>query len=325
MFKGASGLSDDARAELLTSFVREGALLAELSEVCSAVCQARDVGSLTAPDGTWLPFMVLEWLDGTALDIVLARERRPRTVKETVKMLSPIATALACAHARGVVHRDVKPGNIILLRQSPERKARCKLIDFGIAKVAREGNATPWKVIERSFTPSYGAPEQFDASYGPTGPWTDVYALALVAVAVICGREPLQGGDVAALRRWSCDPQRRPSPRALGVEVGEDVELVLRRALSVVPGDRFQGMRAFWSALSRAAGQGPATAKQAANVADSPMPLELRRVLPAEVRRPRRNAWRAAVLAATIVSALTTRADSGTPVRPVAREIAPRE
>jgi serine/threonine protein kinase len=240
---------------------------------------------------------------------------RPRTVQQTLTVLSPIAAALACAHARGVVHRDVKPGNIVLLRGTLDGETRCKLVDFGIATVARECESAVSGLVERAFTPCYGAPEQFDPSYGSTGPWTDIYALALVAVEMMCGREPLEGADVAALRRCSCDPQRRPSPRALGVEVGEDVELVLRRALALLPGDRFQDMRVFWAELSRAAARRSAvSARPPIHPMDATTPFDLRRMREVPVRRrARRRSGRAGVLIAVIGLPLALSADSRPP------------
>ncbi len=95
VFKAASSVAADDRAELVASFVREGALLAELSETCSAICQARDVGSLTTTAGEWMPYMVLEWLEGDSLNRVLERDRergaQRRTMPETVRLLTPIA------------------------------------------------------------------------------------------------------------------------------------------------------------------------------------------------------------------------------------------
>ena len=314
VFKGASGLADAARAELRASFVREGALLAELSEMCSAVCQAREVGSLTTEDGAWMPYMVLEWLDGSALDEVLAKDRaqgaRPRTAEEAAKTLAPIAEALACAHARGIVHCDVKPGNIMVLRGAFGGEPHCKLLDFGIAKVTRDGKPAPSDVVERSFTPGYAAPEQFDPSYGATGPWTDIYALALIFVEMVCGREALQGDNVGTLALRSCDPDHRPSPRTLGVDVGDGVDLALRRALALRPEDRFQDIGAFWAELSRAARTVSLTSKRTLSPMETTMPFDLRRVRPAPVRRTRPRTRRSAILIATIAMALAFGAGS---------------
>src|SRR5579864_5794800 len=90
-------LSTPERDGLLESFVREGALLAQLSERSAAICQARDIGTVTAPDGSWVPYMVLEWLEGTTLEAVLTEEKRQgmplRTLSEAVRLLDAPAHA----------------------------------------------------------------------------------------------------------------------------------------------------------------------------------------------------------------------------------------
>lgn len=252
-----------ARAELLASFVREGALLAELSETCAAICQARDIGALTTSDGVRVPYMVLEWLEGESLQAVISRERkmggRRRTIAEVTQLLGSIAQALACAHARGVAHCDIKPGNIIVLGvlgalgADAKDDLRCKLLDFGVAKV--EGQPPPAKshVGRRPFTPAFGAPEQFDDAYGVAGAWTDVFALALTVVELLTGEEALQGHDVWMLAGQACDYARRPTPRTLGVDVGDEVEWVLRKALAVDPAMRFPDVGVFWAELVQAA------------------------------------------------------------------------
>ncbi len=245
----ASETTPEAREAVLASFVREGALLAELSESCAAICQARDIGSMTAPDGTWLLYTVLEWLDGETLEAIMTRERatgtRPRSIEEVMKLIAPIAEALAVAHARDVVHRDVKPSNIMLGSE------HTKLLDFGIAK---SRNIAPDKsgVIEHAYTPAFAAPEQFDPSLGQAGPWTDVFSLALVIVELLSGREALAGEDVVTLAKNACDPEFRPTPRALGVVVTDEVEAVLRNALEVDPLKRTADAGKFWAALVRA-------------------------------------------------------------------------
>jgi serine/threonine protein kinase len=248
-------LAEAARDRLLESFVREGALMMDLSERCAAICQARDVGSTVTASGDWVPYTVLEWLEGETLEAAIGRGARPRPVKEVLELLDPIATALAVAHERGVVHLDVKPGNVFLLTDAGREDARCKLLDFGIAKVVDlAGARTSLDGFgQRSFTPAYGAPEQFSPAYGSTGPWTDVFALALVFVELITGREPLAGDTIAQLAAESCDATRRPTPGALGVAVHGDVERVIARALSVKPADRYPNAGDFWFALCHAA------------------------------------------------------------------------
>ena len=254
----APSLSDEARQQLLASFVDEGRLLMELSERCAAICQARDVSSLTTPRGDWVPYTVLEWLDGECLEVMVRRERaegaRPRTLTAVVELLNPIADALAIAHERGVVHCDVKPGNIFVLSGAAGEAIRTKLLDFGVAQVMRGAAAAPGALVSQSFTPSYGAPEQFSSAYGTTGPWTDVYALGLIVVELLTGREALQGDVVGTLATQSCDPEIRPTARRLGACVSDDVEGVLERALAVRLEDRFRTARELWSALRHALG-----------------------------------------------------------------------
>jgi serine/threonine protein kinase len=255
---------EDVRRHLLEAFVREGALLSELSERCAAICQARDVASLITPSGDWAPYMVLEWLEGETLERRLQRERAhgdpPRHPDEALRLLEPVAEALAVAHDWGIVHRDVKPGNVFVLDESqalrrPHRgpqECRCKLLDFGIARALHELSGGGEAPLDQSFTPAYGAPEQFSFAHGPKGPWSDVYALALVFVELVTGREPLGGGTVADCARRSCDSNVRPTPRGLGAMVSDDVEGVLRRALALGPENRFADAGDFWRALKNA-------------------------------------------------------------------------
>lgn len=233
----APELDREARADLLAAFVREGALLAELSESCSAICQARDVGAFTTADGSWLPYTVLEWIDGQSLETILTRERdsgpRPRNLAQTIALLNPVAEALAHAHAHGVTHCDVKPGNVMVLAPASDGRPRCKLLDFGTADTRARRSRARTSPPRRSFTPAYGAPEQFDPSYGEAGPWTDVYALALIVVELLSGCEAFSGHSVEVLAAQSCDPAQRPTPRALGTDAGDHAERVLLRALDV--------------------------------------------------------------------------------------------
>lgn len=103
-----------------------------------------------------------------------------------------------------------------------------------------------------AFTPSYGAPEQFDKKRGASGPWTDVFALALVYVELASGERALSGDEVLELFRASTDPALRPTLRAHGVEAPAAVERVLARALAVDPADRYADAGAFWDALTEA-------------------------------------------------------------------------
>lgn len=260
VFKALGDLSTADRQKLLDEFIQEGALLADLSARTAAIVQARDIAMLDVGTGAQVPYMVLEWLDGATLEAVFEDEKTrglaPRRIEEIVHLLDPAAEALALAHRKGIAHRDIKPGNIFVLGE-PRREATVKLLDFGIAKVVSDAQKMAGSFAKTagsvtSFTPAYGAPEQFSRTYGATGPWTDVFALALVVVEAVTGREPLDGEDFVQLAVSAGSVERRPTPRTLGASVSDEVETVLARAVSVRPADRWQTAGDFWNALRRA-------------------------------------------------------------------------
>ena len=266
-FNGLSSAPADQRGEFQQAFIQEGALLTELSSQTAAIVQARDVGTYTSPDGQWMPYMVLEWLEGAPLDEILEREARagnPRFgVLEVHALLGQVAAALDVAHGKGIAHRDIKPPNLFVLGgEARSGRAAVKVLDFGVAKMMSDNTHLKAAMAKTgmsvtSFTPQYGAPEQFSRSYGATGPWTDVFALALVAVEMLAGKTALEGDDIVQLGFASGNPQRRPTPRAFGVEVSDGVEAVFQKALAVNPHERYERASEFWAALSEALGVSP--------------------------------------------------------------------
>ncbi len=265
VFKALGDFSEANRQKLLDEFIQEGAILADLSARTAAIVQARDIGMLDTDHGVRIPFMVLEWLEGSTLEAVLADERTRalplRTVAEMVHLLDPASEALALAHRKGVAHRDVKPGNVFVIGDA-RGDATVKLLDFGIAKVATDAQKMAGTFAKTSgqvtsFTPAYGAPEQFSRSHGSTGPWTDVFALALIAVETVAGREPLEGDDFVQLAVASGNADRRPTPRVLGASVSDEVEAVFAKALDVRPSHRWQTAGEFWNALRVAVAMAP--------------------------------------------------------------------
>ncbi len=273
VFRALGDLPAERRDQLVKSFIQEGALLAELSERSAAICQARDVGMLRTAEGREMPYMVLEWLEGRSLEQVIEEEKQrrlpPRTPAETLHILEPAALALALAHKKGIAHRDVKPANIFVIGD-PRGEYTVKILDFGIAKVVQDvqrqaGSFQQTQGVVSSFTPAYGAPEQFSRTYGATGPWTDVFALALIFTELMTNEPPLRGDDLTQLAFCSMDPKRRPTPRAYGFEISDALEAALRRALAVAPDERFRSTGEFWDALRTALAMEPMRAFAAAD------------------------------------------------------------
>ena len=265
VFKALGDFSETDRQKLLDEFVQEGSLLADLSARTAAIVQARDIGMLDLSGGLRVPYMVLEWLEGATLEAVFATERELglplRTPAEVVHFLDPAAEALALAHRKGIAHRDIKPGNVFVLGDA-RGDGTVKLLDFGIAKVVSDaqkmaGSFTKTSGKVTSFTPAYGAPEQFSRTHGATGPWTDVFSLGLIIVEALTGREALEGDDYVQLAVASGNPDRRPTPRTLGAAVSDDVEAVLARAVAVKPTDRWPTAGDFWNAMRQAVAMAP--------------------------------------------------------------------
>ncbi|HEY3257165.1 MAG TPA: bifunctional serine/threonine-protein kinase/formylglycine-generating enzyme family protein [Polyangiaceae bacterium] len=283
LFSGLSSAPEELRESLHQAFIQEGAFLSELCTETASIVQPRDVGAFTAAGGQWLPYMVLEWLDGQNLDQLLMQERslqaRPWQLPEVIALLSQVAMALDIAHAKGIAHRDVKPSNLFLVSARVRAEIRTiKLLDFGVAKLMVKLSHSAALVRTganvTSFTPQYAAPEQFNRELGATGPWTDVYSLALVAVELLAGRSPTEGNDVEALGSAAMNATRRPTPRALGLSVSTEVEDVFARALAVMPAQRYHRAGQFWLELETASGLPMtfATRERASRVGFTPLP-----------------------------------------------------
>ena len=241
------------------SFLEEGRILRRLSRSTAAVVQALDVGAAVAPNGAWTPYLVLEWLRGESLEDHLAKRREQGRAKmslaDAVELLEPAAMAIAAAHDEGIAHRDIQPANFFTT--DVDGLPTMKVLDFGIAKVISD-NASITRAFEQTgqapsmFTPFYGAPEQFNRRFGATGPWTDVFALALVLVEMVSGRSALEGDDATQLYIAATDISMRPTPRFRGVPTSNAVEAVFQRALAVEPKGRYTSARAFWKELQEA-------------------------------------------------------------------------
>ncbi len=261
-------LSSELQAEFLEQFRAEAELLFRLSASIPTVVRPLHIDAVTLDNGMFVPFMALEWLEGETLGAIMERRRdngdAPLGLKKLVRLLTPVARALERAHnfmgpdgPISVVHRDIKPENIFVARVAGEEVV--KILDFGIGKaksVASQvaGRASQTHSALSSFTPAYGAPEQWvPKRYGQSGPWTDVWGLALTMVELLAGRTVIDG-DHAGMMGTVLDQNRRPTPRSEGVEVPDAVEEVFRRALAVDPRERYPDAGKFWNALCSAAG-----------------------------------------------------------------------
>jgi serine/threonine-protein kinase len=235
--------------------------------------------TISSTTNALVPYMVLEWLEGfTLAEQLRARRERGetgRSLAEIVKMLDPVAEAMAFAHSLGVVHRDLNPSNIFAVVQ-PNQPLRLKVMDFGVAKVVSDhamgmGPRAATLGPIRMFTPAYGAPEQFSEAHGQVSPATDVYAFALLIVEMLTDRSPIEGEHLGEYFDRATDPLLRPTPWAMGVtSVGEAVEVLFVRALGVDPAKRPSDLGAFWGALKNAMGRDSEVAQRPSSPAPAP-------------------------------------------------------
>jgi TolB-like protein len=186
------------------------------------VCRVFDLHEGAGPDAAPLVFVTMEFLDGETLSARI--ESGPVAPVEALPLLAQMAEGLAAIHAQGLVHRDFKPGNVMLV---PEHGTlRAVVTDFGIARVASGPPETGWEATAEGAvigSPAYMAPEQRRGQ--ETTARTDVHALALVACEMVTGRLPGAGGGLDGVpARWQvplrraleAEPERRPAdPREL--------------------------------------------------------------------------------------------------------------
>ena len=182
-------------------------------------------------------FLTMELLGGESLAQRLATGQ-PYTVAEALPIATQLADGLQAAHESGVVHRDLKPGNIMLLAASTGRTAaRAVITDFGLAVSDEQADIRLTESGELVGTPEYMAPEQ--AEPGPAIPETDIYALGLILYEMLTKRRPF---DSAATPLATVLKRRHEPPRPLGeILPGVDPkwEATIRRCLEREPTRRF--------------------------------------------------------------------------------------
>jgi serine/threonine protein kinase len=233
--------SPERREDRMARFMDEGRVLPRLRH--PNIVAALDLGKLPAEDGPPTPYLVMEWCAGSTLKDAL-EQAGAFTLADAWLLFEPVVDAMAFAHGMGVVHRDLKPANVMLDEVAGRTIPR--VIDFGIAKVVEDAVHDGGLDSTMACTPAYAAPEQLVGE--GTGPWTDVHALALLFVELVCGHPPF--GDNARAR---ADLRAvRPSPGVLGIDVGA-FEPVIAQALALRATDRHADAAELGKALREAA------------------------------------------------------------------------
>lgn len=232
-------------------FLAESRMLAAVRH--PGVVQVYDRGDCPLPEGGRATYLVMEFVDGEPLSERLAREER-LPAAETMRIVAEAARALDAVHAGGIIHRDVKPSNLLL---RPDGSV--VLLDFGVARSTAVTSVTGTNAAVLG-TALYMAPEQ--ARRQAVSPATDMYALGAVAYHALAGHPPFMGDNPVAVAMMHLDT----APPELPADVPPAVRAVVARTLEKDPADRYQSGAALASAALSAVGAGPlaSTAEMAA-------------------------------------------------------------
>jgi hypothetical protein len=226
-----------------------------------------------------MPYCALELIDGASLDKVL--EAGPLSPARALEIGEQVAIALAHSHASGIVHRDVKPANILVRKED----GSAVLTDFGLAHLADRERLT--RTGDMLGTPLYMPPEQADAR-GPADARSDVYSLGATVYELLTGRPPFSGNSLAELVKNHVLAKVVP-PSTRRPELTKDVDAVVLKALEKFPGDRYATALAFAEDLARARKGEPVTARSVSG------PGRFARAV-------RRHPGRAALVASVVIS-----------------------
>ena len=219
--------------EVVRRFLVEARAIARLSH--PNIVAIYDIGE---EDG--MAFIAMELVRGRELASLIDADERPPPL-ESARIVGQLLQALQYAHERGVLHRDVKPGNVLLTESGD-----VKLTDFGVARLA-DGDAERTQAGTIMGTPTYMSPEQVRGE--EVGPAADLYAAGVILYQLLTGRRPFVGDSVVALALRIVN-EAPPPPSHVNPALPADWDAVVLRALAKQPADRYESATAFWVALA---------------------------------------------------------------------------
>jgi serine/threonine-protein kinase len=232
----------DARETLRARFEHEARAAASLPHHPNVV-PVYDFG--TDPE-TGIDFIVMEMLRGENVAQYLAREGRP-PLPLALRILRDGAEGIAVGHRAGLIHRDVKPGNLFLAEPQGDQPFRVCVLDFGIARLVNDSDGG--EITRTSgaapLSPAYASPEQL-AGERNLSPAADVYSLGVVGYQLLTGRKPF-GADRGAAPQADLVPVRQVNP-----QVSPALEAVIARAMDADPSRRYPDAMAFAAELDAA-------------------------------------------------------------------------
>jgi class 3 adenylate cyclase len=220
--------------QLLERFDREARAAANLHH--PNICQIFDVGRIED-----VPYFTMAYIEGQSLHLLLG-PTRPWPQRDAAQLVLTLARALVYAHEQGVVHRDLKPNNILINRQGEPI-----LMDFGLALRVGQPAQRLTVLGELMGTPAYMPPEQVTGEIDNMGPSCDVYSLGVILFELLTGRVPYQGEMMSILAQILSPAQ--PTLGPLRADVDPALEVLCLRAMAKDQTKRFASMKEFAAAL----------------------------------------------------------------------------
>jgi len=175
-------------------------------------------------------YFSMRFVEGGQLDQVI--KRKPMSIRQAAELISKIARTVHYAHEHGILHRDIKPGNILL-----DAKGEPLLTDFGLARLV-EAESTVTRTKEVMGTPSYMAPEQAMGNNAAVSSATDVYGLGAVLYQLLTGHPPFAGGTTYETIKLLLDTEPR-QPRLLNPKIDRDISTICLKCLEKDPKPRY--------------------------------------------------------------------------------------
>ncbi len=175
-------------------------------------------------------YFSMKFVEGGQLDEVV--RRTPISIRQAVELIAKVARTVHYAHEHGILHRDIKPGNILL-----DQKGEPHLTDFGLARLV-ESESTVTRTMEVLGTPSYMAPEQAVGNNAAISSLTDVYGLGAVLYQLLTGQPPFAGGTTYETIKLLLETEPRP-PRLLNPKIDRDLSTICRKCLEKDPKRRY--------------------------------------------------------------------------------------
>src|SRR5437660_2848472 len=187
-------------------------------------------------------YFSMNLIEGGQLDKVVRRQAI--SIRRAAELIAKLARTVHYAHEHGIVHRDIKPGNVLL-----DQEGEPHLTDFGLARLV-ETESTVTRTKEVLGTPSYMAPEQAVGETGKLTSATDVYGLGAVLYQLLTGQPPFAGGTTYETIRLLLDKEPRP-PRSLNPKVDRDLSAICLKCLEKDPQRRYSSALALAEDLER--------------------------------------------------------------------------